>query len=186
MKNVIRKTLIAVALAGTSLGTQAADWNILGGTFEMWYPGNSGMMGSAALVPGSTGILSDGVADQGAGAASDTFLADFLFQQVPTDVFIDSTGNIDVASGNMTAWTIEWGGNVINQGNAAANVVDNGNGSLTLSWQNVVPAVFPGFVGHWSVTVAPAAPVPEASTYGMMLAGLGLVGFAVRRRKSLI
>jgi hypothetical protein len=28
-----------------------------------------------------------------------------------------------------------------------------------------------------------AAPVPEASTYGMMLAGLGLVGFAVRRRK---
>lgn len=28
-----------------------------------------------------------------------------------------------------------------------------------------------------------AAPVPEASTYGMMLAGLGLVGFAIRRRK---
>lgn len=27
------------------------------------------------------------------------------------------------------------------------------------------------------------APIPEASTYGMMLAGLGLVGFAVRRRK---
>ena len=26
-------------------------------------------------------------------------------------------------------------------------------------------------------------PVPEASTYGMMLAGVGLVGFAVRRRK---
>ncbi len=32
-------------------------------------------------------------------------------------------------------------------------------------------------------TVMAAAPVPEASTYGMMLAGLGLVGFAVRRRK---
>jgi hypothetical protein len=28
-----------------------------------------------------------------------------------------------------------------------------------------------------------AAPVPEASTYGMMLAGLGLVGFAVRCRR---
>jgi hypothetical protein len=26
------------------------------------------------------------------------------------------------------------------------------------------------------------ATVPEASTYGMMLVGLGLVGFAVRRR----
>jgi len=29
-----------------------------------------------------------------------------------------------------------------------------------------------------------AAPVPEASTYGMMLAGLGLVGFMARRRLS--
>jgi hypothetical protein len=29
-----------------------------------------------------------------------------------------------------------------------------------------------------------AAPVPEADTYAMMLAGLGLVGFAVRRRRS--
>ena len=27
-----------------------------------------------------------------------------------------------------------------------------------------------------------AAPVPEPSTYAMLLAGLGLVGFAVRRR----
>jgi len=29
---------------------------------------------------------------------------------------------------------------------------------------------------------APVAAVPEASTYGMMLAGLGLVGFMARRR----
>jgi hypothetical protein len=28
------------------------------------------------------------------------------------------------------------------------------------------------------------APVPEASTYGMMLAGLGLVGFMAARRRS--
>lgn len=31
--------------------------------------------------------------------------------------------------------------------------------------------------------IGTVAAVPEASTYGMMLAGLGLVGFAVRRRK---
>jgi len=29
-----------------------------------------------------------------------------------------------------------------------------------------------------------AAPVPEAETYAMMLAGLGLLGLAARRRKS--
>ncbi len=55
----------------------------------------------------------------------------------------------------------------------------NGNGSIGT-----------GEFGEWSVNAAagtitftnPAMPVPEASTYGMMLAGLGLVGFMARRR----
>ena len=52
----------------------------------------------------------------------------------------------------------------------------NGNGSIGT-----------GEFGVWSVnaaagTVSFANPVPEASTYGMMLAGLGLVGFMARRR----
>ena len=43
---------------------------------------------------------------------------------------------------------------------------------------------FPGFNASFSLSGANLiTPVPEASTYGMMLAGLGLVGFAVRRRK---
>ena len=33
-------------------------------------------------------------------------------------------------------------------------------------------------------TLQPPAPVPEPETYGMLLAGLGLIGFAMRRRKS--
>jgi hypothetical protein len=42
---------------------------------------------------------------------------------------------------------------------------------------------FDGFTADWHIEgIATTAPVPEASTYGMMLAGLGLVGFAVRRR----
>lgn len=42
-----------------------------------------------------------------------------------------------------------------------------------------------GEFGQWSFngsTLTFANPVPEASTYGMMLAGLGLVGFMARRR----
>jgi len=45
---------------------------------------------------------------------------------------------------------------------------------------------FNGYQANWrleGVMSTATAPVPEASTYGMMLAGLGLVGFAVRRRK---
>ena len=39
------------------------------------------------------------------------------------------------------------------------------------------------FAGFQPTFNGEAALVPEASTYGMMLAGLGLVGFAVRRRQ---
>jgi len=41
-------------------------------------------------------------------------------------------------------------------------------------------ATLPALSGTGNVVYAP---VPEASTYGMLLAGLGLVGFAVARRK---
>jgi hypothetical protein len=44
----------------------------------------------------------------------------------------------------------------------------------------MVDGAFPGFSANFNMTAA----VPEASTYGMMLAGLGLVGFAVRRRNA--
>lgn len=62
----------------------------------------------------------------------------------------------------------------------------------TADWSHTIQAsepggaFFGGQIADWHLegvgTVA-AAPIPEASTYGMMLAGLGLVGFAVRRRK---
>jgi hypothetical protein len=38
-----------------------------------------------------------------------------------------------------------------------------------------------GYVAVDNIMVA--APVPEPETYAMMLAGLGLLGFAARRRK---
>lgn len=72
------------------------------------------------------------------------------------------------------------------------NVTNNGNGTYTYTSADVegdgilgarmVDGAFPGFSANFNFT-STAAPVPEASTYGMMLAGLGLVGFAVRRRK---
>lgn len=76
------------------------------------------------------------------------------------------------------------------------NVTDNGNGTFSYASTDLdgdgilggamVDGAFPGFQANFNFTSTafpPAAVVPEASTYGMMLAGLGLVGFAVRRRK---
>lgn len=60
----------------------------------------------------------------------------------------------------------------------------------TADWTHTILASEPGGmffanqVADWHLEgVGTVAAVPEASTYGMMLAGLGLVGFAVRRRK---
>lgn len=59
----------------------------------------------------------------------------------------------------------------------------------TADWKHTITVAeggvsFGGSVADWHIEgVGTVAAIPEASTYGMMLAGLGLVGFAVRRRK---
>ena len=117
------------------------------------------------------------------------------------------TGSTE-AGVTMGGWTVFWNGGNIDMSTGAwqfnptnpstnnimalqtyANGVGNfswdgtDGGAFTLDYTATVPDG--GFAGtqyylHLEGTVAA---VPEASTYGMMLAGLGLVGFAVRRRK---
>jgi hypothetical protein len=111
---------------------------------------------------------------------------------------------------NMSGWTVNWNGGDINMGAGGAwQVIGGASGQMPtsgyvdqvaqFSWDGVYgnaytldyTATVPGTTGfggtqyglHLEGFVQAAAPVPEASTYGMMLAGLGLVGFAVRRRK---
>lgn len=77
-------------------------------------------------------------------------------------------------------------------------VHNNGTGIATFVWDGVyghaytidylatVPIADPsgfGGVGYQLHLQGTVAAVPEASTYGMLLAGLGLVGIAARRRK---
>jgi hypothetical protein len=99
----------------------------------------------------------------------------------PISAMIDATaGTITV---DLSSWTAFWNGTNFNQGTAAATGTYNaGTGAFSIGWAStVVGGPFNGQTGNW--TLQGVAAVPEASTYGMMLAGLGLVGFAVRRRK---
>ena len=63
---------------------------------------------------------------------------------------------------------------------------DSTTGQFDMSWSSyITTAPFAGQTGYWHINGVAAA-VPEASTYGMMLAGLGLVGGMVARRRKLV
>lgn len=95
------------------------------------------------------------------------------------------------ASFNFNATpTLESGGPSNEYSGSTINVIGNnvfgieGNGTVqftgtysSLSWTN------PTFENWYGFTVGVAA-VPEPETYGMMLMGLGLIGFVARRRRS--
>lgn len=115
-----------------------------------------------------------------------------------TDQALEVTwdGVSNTATVNMAGWAVYWNGGSIDMGTGADAIINLGGDGLgggndTLSYSAVVPTgsftgVQYGLYMVGNATLAPTlAPIPEASTYGMMLAGLGLVGFAVRRRKSI-
>lgn len=118
----------------------------------------------------------------------------------PAPVFNGSLVNGNVSSIDMTSFFANWGGTNFNQGNAAAPFTSVQAGATapvtnltmsnctasgcdwTMSWKSfIVGGPFNSQRGTWALNGTIAA-VPEASTYGMMAAGLGLVAFAARRR----
>lgn len=87
---------------------------------------------------------------------------------------------------DMSSFFANWNGTDFNQGNTSvAGTLSNCSLTgcdYTMGWQSlIVGGSFNGNIGTWALSGTIAA-VPEASTYGMMIAGLGLVGFVARRR----
>ena len=160
-----------------------------------------------ALAPGSTGGIVIGAANTALGAITAPwgFFGSTGYNFVTTAVTGGTTGL------DMSGWMVNWNGGDINMGGGAwqplnaavagmaTTAFTNGVGNLT--WDGVSGSTYKldytatvptgSFAGvqyslHLEGIATAAAPVPEASTYGMMLAGLGLVGFmASRRRKSI-
>jgi hypothetical protein len=74
--------------------------------------------------------------------------------------------------------------NAIDDNPVVTGTYDSTTGAFDISWSAfVTTAPFPGSTGYWHLTGIATA-VPEASTYAMMLAGLGLVGGMTARRRS--
>jgi hypothetical protein len=103
----------------------------------------------------------------------------------PISATVDNVANTITV--NLSSWTAFWNGTNFNQGTGAATGTWNAiTGAYNIAWSStVVGGPFNGQTGHWALQGIAVA-VPEASTYGMMLAGLGLVGGMVARRRKLV
>lgn len=168
--------------------------NITSGTFHLNDPQNS--FGTVAF--GAIGFdLVDAYGSQGAlfdflGIPWNVFTGDgFMMPFGPSGIGPAPGGA--VPSGTATATTIafdasafsaSWNGNDFNQGSSAVTGnYDSTTGVFSATWSLMNSNnAFAGMTSTWTVNGVAAA-VPEASTYAMMLAGLGLVGgMTVRRR----
>lgn len=117
-------------------------------------------------VDGTTGWNFDAVVSSISRTASTGLdITGLSLYSVAGDALVAS--GMQMSSGAIDVWTV------------STNSLAAGDYYLAVSG-NLVSADAASFGG----AVALAAPVPEPETYGMMLAGLGVVGFLARRRKA--
>lgn len=211
MNFTMTKIAAAAVLATAAMSAQAVDFSsmtVTGGTFSM--AGAGGNFITANITPGldllagnnqkiNVGLPTGQLFDFGFFGPVGAFLSDTTYTPFGGSALLldgvtpaAGSANAPTASGDfggsitvdLSAWSAHWNGTNFGQGAIATGTVD-ALGNYSISWTStVVGGAFNNQVGSWTMTgVVAAAPVPEASTYGMMLAGLGLVGFAVRRRK---
>jgi len=199
------KTILAVALAAASTGALAVPVAWTGG-FNMFNPAGGQLDandGGAGMTAAVTGVI-DTAAGTFTLASTDTFFGlnwsttgGMLFGPGtyshstvdPAPGVSGGTYNFTVGANQMGGVVdFAWGGttgidvvmvwDVATSGGMTTYTSTDWNGDGILG-AGMLDGPFPMFSANFNM----AAPVPEASTYGMMLAGLGLVGFAVRRRK---
>lgn len=206
-----QKTLLAVALAGASLSAHAIPtvMTVTSGSFAMGFFTPMGPIAFQGLGSGAADITDSynapgwNTSAAQTGAAPGTIAA-FNFGSAwvntytaasatqagvagggPAPVFTGSLAN-GAFTMDMSSFFANWNGTDFNQGNSnVAGTLSNcslAGCDFTMGWQSlIVGGSFNGNTGTWVLNGTIAA-VPEASTYGMMAAGLALVGFVARRR----
>jgi hypothetical protein len=180
----MKKSLIAaVVLASASFVSSAAMAATVGNTPQVLdLTDGSGFFGDTFAMNNNGNTFADRftftVGGTGAGSSLDAIISSVSHS---ADTGLDITGvslynaagdalvsaGHSLQTGSIDVWTV------------STNNLAAGNYYLQVSG-NLVSDQAASFGG----AVAMAAPVPEPETYGMMLAGLGVLGFLARRRKS--
>jgi hypothetical protein len=189
------QVLLSQGTTGLVVGSYSSPGLFEIGTANL-EPNNTGTLVDSWGTNGSTGTnyfnsaLGGVVPTQGASLGGNLY----EFSMSAWDHAWSSTSSFNMGTGS---WNVTNAGQVgmadINGATAGSGVYGNGKGifnwdgnygsTYTLDYTATVPVgALTGIQYAWHLTGTVRAPVPEASTYGMMLAGLGLVGFAVRRR----
>lgn len=159
-------------------------------------PINATYTGASLFGPANGGVI-----DMSAATAPTEWTNGFVFAGSPFQPFTTGPIVADITGGVLTVSSLPFAGyyvgadfvfnmtpdagtiNVLNLVQIGANDYAYRIGfSHEITEADDPSFTYVGFNANWMLEGVMTT-VPEASTYGMMLAGLGLVGFAVRRRK---
>lgn len=207
MKTLVKASLLTLLL---SAGLAQASTELIGNggfetnnlsTFSSGYAYAGQVTADAWAFTGGAGVSLNNTDWGGTTAAPSTAFA-FLQNTASISQTFSTTGSSNFTIGFDLAQRTNWGttGQVVGvslDGNPLSQVyvssangwsaesfsaMNIGAGSHTLTFTGLNPkgeADTTGFIDNVSVM---AAPVPEPETYGMLLAGLGLLGFVSRRK----
>ena len=196
---------VAASAAG-GVGT-VSEFQITGGDFAMGAPG-TGVCGAGGPFGPFQCITGGPLLDTDDGLFESAPLLGLNFFNAPVSTFtaLTAAGAAPSSSGNPLSGTATASSITLDLGSFYANwsgtnylqapsidkgalnplvtgTYDSTTGAFDMSWTSyVTTAPFAGSTFFWHINGF-AATVPEASTYGMMLAGVGLVGFMARRRR---
>ncbi|MBN8505368.1 MAG: PEP-CTERM sorting domain-containing protein [Burkholderiales bacterium] len=160
-----KPALIAAALVAASMGASATVYNI-------------------GVLPLAPAVYSNTV-NVPAGAFSDTYNFSFPLtgdKASASAVSIQLNGLLDISNLKVDLYDASnnWiAGGAVGNSSAVSNVPLMGGAN----YYYTVTGTATGAVGGAYAFIASASPIPEPGTYGLMLAGLGAVGFLAARRR---
>jgi hypothetical protein len=190
-----KKSFLAVAVALTAFGANAATYNLPAGSGELLNPNTFNWSFDAVVAdPVATlGFVINGYRTlDGLNTYADFFVLSINGTEIGSGSFNLGGGGFSAWSGPGTAVTSNTGTSI--GGNGGTTTISGVSFALNAGTNNITFSYSPvGYANNggqtlgdeaWGISSAQVTAVPEPETYAMLLAGLGLMGAIARRRNN--